>query len=363
MPAYLNGQKLDVPYIHGKKCNAYIGGKKIWKTSLPNNIKFLAATLVSGNYDYGVFSSNKDNWHKLKLPINNPKDIIFVNNKFILINYEKLSYSSDLINWTTITLPDTANGGGRGSYPFNNISYHNGIYVASLPYGIIESDTGNINRWKCFTYSYDLINWFFTRTYPTENASSVRESTHIIKCCNDRFVALTSGGNPIYVLNNQAMYSLDGIDWYNFKLPSIEYFYGSNNSRELLQYKDIIFAKNKYVALTERKFIAYSSDFINWNHVELPETNAIYSRFLCYYNNNFYAFFDNAIFQSSNGISWTIYKTWTSYDNYSYYDGVFFRTIYNARIGSYSTDLTNWTDFLLPLVDNKIAGFNLVRNL
>jgi hypothetical protein len=180
-----------------------------------------------------AFDSTKD-WY-LNPVIPSPfSGVAYGNGKFVAVSNGSttLRYSSDGINWTSVTI---------GSFGLSGIVYANGKFVAVG--GQISGQTVITN----VEVSIDGISW--TRYNP---AFEIQPKS--ITYGNGLFVAVAFGGS-----GNRVMTSPDGINWTQ-RTPS------ANND-----WQSVAFGNNKFVAIssngTDR--VMYSTDGINWTGLNI----------------------------------------------------------------------------------------------
>ncbi len=165
---------------------------------------------------------------------------------YILISTNKISYSSDLNNWSTITL----NGDWK-----------------SISYGIIEIP-------KYIVVGTNLI------------ASSLNGSSWSIINKTGNWKCICYGLSKFIIVgDNNILYSLDGINW--------------NNISKSGNWKSISYNNNKFVAVGTNIF-GYSNNGIIWNIFnKTGDWKSVY-----YNNNIFVAIGTNIISYSSDCINW-----------------------------------------------------------
>lgn len=138
---------------------------------------------------------------------------------------------------------------------------------------------------------------------------------------------------------NKGTYSTDGLTWTDFNLPII------NSS-----WSDVIFAKNKFIAVGTKNGSIYSSDGINWEMGDLNSNLLDYPKMM-YVNGKIYAFSHSSrnYAVSENGINWTSYTlpsfSSSGINTCTYGNGVFL-VFGSSTAGDwlYSTDGINWTN-------------------
>jgi hypothetical protein len=247
--------------------------------------------------------------------------------KFVAISYgDKAAYSADGINWSSATLPSSAE--------WRSVTYGNGMFVAIT----CNSDKA--------AYSTDGVNWS-SATLPS---SAVWYS---VTYGNGIFVAVAFN-------SNKATYSVDGINWSPVILPSTS------------TYVSVVYGDDKFVVITLEDTVAYSTDGINWQLSRSSTfTNSVFWQDITYGNGKFIAVANsisintipgpNRAIYSNNGILW--YSTnplpssvaWKSIT----YGNSKFVAIANNDIAitfqpcgsnraTYSTDGINWSPATLP---------------
>lgn len=256
-----------------------------------------------------------------------------------------VAYSGDY--WDLDNTPNDALNLSRITIPANFSGssavscYGNGIYVA-LHQGRLNNEA---------IYSTDGINWVKANELPL--------SAHWKSICYDgnRFIAVgNNGSNSI----NQAIYSTDGINWNTLQLP-----YSGN-------WQSICYGNGTYVALLNdrnKRAAVSSTDGINWFTSDFPTTTQVTS--VCYGDGKFVVVTDgttmvgassNKCYYSTTGQEWQtttlpISRSWTSvcYGN-GIYVAVGIGTGHQNAI--YSTDGINWHEATCP---SSMSGLSSVQ--
>lgn len=207
-------------------------------------------------------SKNGTTWTKYTLPISGTK--IYAFGKYFIIGFNKVAYSEDFENWTTVTT--TFNYGGSG-------------------FACLGNDTIVVISSSMAGYSTDGINW-----------------TKVNLPFSGTWKDLVFGNNTFVSLDYKSLkgiYSTDnGATWHESSLPSFTTSYG-------VYYDQVIFGK-KFVAKGYATGVVITSDDgITWTKGSgLPSANKIY-----YANNEYLASVGSAnsagyVYYSSDGSSW-----------------------------------------------------------
>jgi len=267
-----------------------------------------------------------------KVGLNSFGKIVYCEGKFIAIDYGYIAISSDGLTWTVVDTHETFRSINSGSYYLVNLSkivYGNGMYIASGRANRIWYSTDctawtESNARKIFTdnniyigsriafgngmfvagatdkivYSPDGITWTTVNIgtildYTDEKGRKRKHGIDAIFWAKDKFVARISNGNG---KNGKMATSPDGITWTDIN--------GINDDTFVY---DIIYGKDKFVAVGGHKDIAYSSDGMTWTDVDLRSifgTNRINE--IAWGNNKFVAVGQNGKMATSpDGIKWT----------------------------------------------------------
>lgn len=242
--------------------------------------------------------------------------ICYGDGKFVGVKFNSNTaiYSTDGINWNTVTLPTTNN--------WASIAYGDNKFVA-VPGGDATSSTA--------IYSTDGINWDTTTLPITKWLAGLSYG-------NNKFI---TAQNSTYGFTKNIYYSTDVVNWSNSQ-------YTSRNDVDVWR---ISFGNNKFVIVARKNgtyCTTYSSDALTWSALsELPRfVGNLYSA-----NNKFFGTSNsNEYVYSEDGIEWSL-KTFPSTLNGSgvAYNGEKYVAIgYNTDIYMYSTDGINWTQSTLP---------------
>jgi hypothetical protein len=184
-------------------------------------------------------------------------------------------------------------------------------------------------------YSSDGINWTAVKNTSFGGIPSLIKN---IVWGKDKFVAVGDYGKMAY--------SPDGINWSAVK----------NSPFDSSNIGDIAWGEDKFVAVGKYGKMAYSPDGINWSAVKNSPFDNSYIRSIVWGNNKFVASGDNGkMAYSSDGITWTAAKD-SPFDNNSYIQtivwgkdkfvaGVYIRSEEGGGYGKimYSSDGINWT--------------------
>jgi hypothetical protein len=300
MGLYYNGNKIAQPYINGVKYNAYYNGQKLWnntpvepvkrfvmfaygsktgaysdnngttwktmtitnnQSSEPGYLAFGAGKFVSLGSGYNAhYSSNGVIWTKLSLTtdiILNRYGLKFENGKFVAATTNGIYSSTNGINWTQHTTPNTY-----------LLCYGNNKWLRSDYFGLQQvSFSTNLTSWSSVTNTGISNVWINSIAYG-----------------NGKYVA---GGYNQYT--GSLWYSSDGITWTNVTSMSNYNFW------------KVIYANGLFIASCSDG-LAYSSNGISWTVVF---SNNIMD--IAYGNGNILApvYNSNYGYKSTSGNSWT----------------------------------------------------------
>jgi hypothetical protein len=201
----------------------YLLGQFGWQIEYGDN-KFIA---VSRNFDNKVLISYDGvNWDSTApLDIGLCKGIVYGDGKFVIILNDYISYSTDAINWTKITIPIVPNNYLTG------IVYGNGIFVLV-----------GTSKWY---YSTDGITWNVNNNFSNPSNSS----TPIYG--NNKFIRLTNGLGSGFI-------SSDGINWTAFSSGRACISAVYDGEKFVCRNQIIPVGENSVV------FISNTNDFINF---------------------------------------------------------------------------------------------------
>jgi len=174
---------------------ANLGGASNYWTQ----VSVVNGTLYAIRGTSGYYTNDGINWSLITtLPFTYNAFFKYLNGKYWVSSNSGLSYSTDLVNWTSVTLPEAG--------AWTNLGYGNGVYVSIAGNGTTNG-----------AYSTDGVTWN-SSTLPTGNSYSD------IQYFNGKFVALASGNTT------NGVYSTDGIHWTAFSRG-----YGSQGFYSYLQ--------------------------------------------------------------------------------------------------------------------------------
>jgi hypothetical protein len=241
---------------------------------------------------YSTTIGGASGWSYTNIPV----AFTFLNNKYVGTAGTYVYYSDDLVNWSSVMVPQL-----DPTRNISNIAYGDGKYV------FVQYYTSNAG------YSTNLVNW--TKTSMTYN-TWLR-----VVYGNGRFVADSGGTNYAY--------SLDGVTWTTVTDSKLGY-------GQTLQFI------NGYFYSCNSNTIARSVDGINWqacNTTAIPYGLA--------YGNGLYVggvYNSGTIVYSYDGLNFSTYSG-TSYvhNNSWFYNGIYYLTTNNDNAIRYSTDGFNWS--------------------
>ena len=136
----------------------------------------------------------KPSWIQTTLPANTDwYSVCYGDGKFVAVasDIDTGAYSTDGINWTSMTMPS-------GSSFWGSVCYGNGKFVAVSYGGTVENNAA---------YSTDGINWI-------ETGIPIFLSSPQVCYGDGKFVVIDSDGNSTFNIS----YSINGIDWNSFEL-------------------------------------------------------------------------------------------------------------------------------------------------
>jgi hypothetical protein len=227
-----------------------------------------------------------------------PGTFRYLNNKYIGIGGTYIYYSDDMLNWSSVMVPNL-----DPARSIANITYGEGKYV------FVQYYTANAG------YSTNLTNW--------TNVAITYQTWNDVIYGNGRFVATVGG--------DLAAYSLDGTSWTSVT-DSIAL--GYNTSLKFL---------NGYFYVTNSNGISRSIDGITWQACNTPAVpNGLA------YGNGLYVggvYNSGTIVYSYDGLNFSSYSG-TSYvhTGAAFFNGVYYLLTQNNLIIRYSTDGFNWTN-------------------
>jgi hypothetical protein len=300
------------------------------------NLSYSNGIYVGINYYAGIpysynYSSDLINWSQVPLPQETVwNSLTFSNNKFISVGSSNVGISStNGINWSSFQLPTIPGGPSQHSF-----SWSSSFYVNQRLFAFSSRYEGNILGYQSYGAYSD--NNGLTWTY-----YNIASSTLIVFYKNNMFIGFPNDGNYAY--------SYDGINWSN----TTRHF-GNINPRRRLEYGD-----GKFVLLPSNfgdSNVAYSFNGIDWsylNSLPAPPPNSVYSA-LAYGDGKFVAILSrssNNLPQvygaySANGLNWTAinlpYSIGDDYQDIIYADNKFvIISSYNKAV-LYSSDGINW---------------------
>ena len=241
---------------------------------------------INANGNAAAYSTDGITWTQVLLPISSQwYSVCYGNGKFVAVAFRKsiAVYSTDGITWTQTSLPCSADWYsvcyGKDKFVATSINgYYKSVYSTD---GITWTQTSlpsSSNDWRtvCYgkdkfvaigeteiTYSTNGITWTQTISLPTDTTD-----LWIAVCYgNGKFVATGRG--------NGAVYSTDGITWYQSNIGSSHLW------------SKICYGNGQFVAVCQNSSatpIAYSTNSINWNVICYNNGSC---HGLCYGNNKF----------------------------------------------------------------------------
>jgi len=242
-----------------------------------------------------------------------------------------MCYSSDLENWTEISIPSTSS--------IDYVTFENGMFI--------------VKGQNIYLYSDDGITW---------------ESHN-----NSNSITSIAYGNGIYVAGrwySQISYSSDGITWTAVDDPDVrelfwdrsQYYWGQLN--HYYWQSDIHFFNGKFYTVGGVNRSLYSSlNGINWTveYDTLLEEISNVDNFTII-NDKFFVFYDDEIAFSSDGINWTVVNitifgldsdtsVYSEITSITYGNGMYYAVGTNRKM-AYSQDAVNWT----ALSNNPFKG-------
>ena len=188
----------------------------------------------------------------------------YIANKYVVVGRLNAAYSTDLINWTNVSLPDLGSAGGVENTWQNVQIVNQRIYAVRDTLGL---------------YSDDGVNWNQI-TFPHININS-------IVYANNKYTI----DGP-----NQVASSTDGItNWVTQSMPSSGIW------------SPIAYYNGLYISFKRASTnAAWSTDAITWNQVTYDSTAHTFA-YIDYINGNFIAIPTSSqfVFSSTDGITWT----------------------------------------------------------
>ena len=230
-------------------------------------------------------------------------DIAYGNNKFVVISQTKVFCSEDGITWSEY-IPENIG---------NTIGYGNGKFVS-------------MGHYDKFFYSENGTDWI-AGTLPGD----MTYCSNIVYA-NGKFVVF--GGNGYEDNQSWLCYSEDGVNW------------NAIADSSYLRYDSVAYGNGKFVAIANESDIAiYSTDGINWSETKLPYNNY---RSVVYGNGKFVAIrgeYQEKPIYSEDGVTWYASEEIIPIDYcelITYKNGKFFIFEYNSDLVYYSEDGINW---------------------
>jgi len=251
------------------------------KTSYGNGVFVSTSSWNTANANY---STDGINWTSVSLPVNQPYPVnFFGNGYFVLAGLASTTilYSTNGQSWSQVSIGNTQSRSWG--------AYGNGKYVM-VGSGATYYYSSNITSWTANTLPYDA-DWRLAYG-------------------NGMFVALAYGSGIL-------VYSYDAINW------SISNTAGANHT-------DLYYGNGKFIVTTWSGWgVKYSVDGINWISVSNPGGSYDGNLLNVKYGNGVYAISDNGgtILSSTDGITWDpgVYKgggsTYISYGNNRFVGG------------------------------------------
>ena len=225
----------------------------------------------------------------------NPSSFRYLNNKYIGIGGTYIYYSDDMLNWSSVNVPNLDSSG------IADIAYGEGKYV------IIQYFSSNAG------YSTNLTNWTIASSLQYNNWFSLAYG-------NGTFVA-TSGSSPYAVSSN-------GINWSN----NVSATHGFNTDIKFL---------NGYFYSSSSGSLERSTDGITWQTCNTPAIP-----YGITYGNGLYVggvYNSATVVYSYDGLNFSSYTGSSFVHKRPYFfNGVYYITTQNNVVIRYSTDGFNW---------------------
>jgi hypothetical protein len=274
-------KKADVNHLHSYLATKDVGEitlpRALWTSITYGNGKYVA---ISGTTN-AAYSTDGIAWTTTTLPTlptnASFSSIAYGNEKFVAVitgttrgNEQTAAYSDNGIDWTMTTIPNGSID-ARIGLQWGSVTYGNGKFIAA---GIARNGIDYV------AYSTDGITW----------TAVEGSSPDYITYANGRFIGVSDG-----VFG----YSTDGIMWTNITLPSL--------SNSLSSWTRVAYGNGKYVVISTKGDVAYSTDGITWATSSLLPDSSGWS-YIIYGNGKFVATrnVSSEVAYSTDGISWTI---------------------------------------------------------
>ena len=312
-----------------------------WRDVVYGNGKWVAVAQTGAKrVIYSTDPSNALSWTGVTVPLSQWKAIAYGGGYFVAVGYSGgLMYSSDAINWTSVTAPEANDWFG--------VFYGNNKFIATSADGtnrVMHTSLSLIQRFVAVAED-GPVNTNVVM-YSDDGGLSWTESSHVLA---NTWVDITHGdGKWVAVASqtgsNQVMYSSDGIDWTDVA------------AAEANSWQAVTYGNGKFVAVaaTGTNRVMYSSDGITWSVSGLSGVLENGWRGVGYGNGKFVAVGSsgtNRVMYSSDGISWT---AGTTPEQNFYYDVAYGNGKYVAiaRGGTnrvmYSSDAITWNAASAP---------------
>lgn len=252
----------------------------------------------SSDAGYCAYSTDGLNWTQTFLD-GNVSYITYGNNLWVSVGYNNTYYSSDGMNWVQGTINQCQDDIDNGEwYPYG-VTYHNGAFYTSSYYGVYKSTDGI--TWNC-TYESSL--------------SSNR---------------IQSVGNYLYLYEDNygnILYSSDGENWNIIAL-----------FEEMWNNITFIYRNGIYYGQQDR---CYSLDGIIWNYLDI-DTSFID---IIYLNNICYGLGYNGLYQSQDGINFSLLLSTGTCNNLQYINNQYYLNTNGTYSDTYENDFWISTDGL-----------------
>jgi hypothetical protein len=211
--------------------------------------------------DYG------SNWTTVTLPVSDVwKGGGYISGKYVVVGINNAVYSTDLVNWTTVSLTDVGAPGGFDN-SWNGVEIVNGrMYTYRGADGL---------------YTENGVDWTAV-TYPVTNIQNIIYA-------NSKYTIIGT---------NNAASSTDGLtSWTTSAMPS-------TGTWEGLGYGNGVYVAHKSGTTS----MAYSSDAVTWASSSYPSSGSSYDfSAITYFNGKFIGLTDSSadiVISSTDGITW-----------------------------------------------------------
>lgn len=216
-----------------------------------------------------VYSNNSGTtWTTVTLPVSDVwKGGGYINGKYVVVGINNAVYSSDLANWTTVSLPDL---GAAGGYE----NYWTGVYVVNGRLYAFRSNYG--------LYTDDGVTWNEV-TFPISTVKKIIYANNKYTIIGGSYSASSANG-----LTN----------WTTYSMPSA-------GSWSALAYNNGIYVASK----DNENIMAYSYDASTWNSSSFTYQNGVSIDSIEYFNGKFIGLVASSldlVVSSTDGINWSL---------------------------------------------------------